>query len=199
MKNLSLILNVVLLALVGHLYYLNLKKPQAAEQSQVIVPPASQAGGVKIAWVNADTLNEKYEWLKQQEDALDKRMASISNNLDARQTALMKEYQALQQRAQTGNMSQAEFEKEMETLQKKEADLRNDAQRMDKNLEDERRKAMDEIYTKLEGKLKEISGQIGYDYILSYQRGRQILLASDSLEITKQVLQMLNAKEDKKQ
>jgi Skp family chaperone for outer membrane proteins len=45
----------------------------------------------------------------------------------------------------------------------------------------------------VEDKLKTLSNQIGYDYILSYTRGGQILLASDSLDITKQVLDLLNA------
>lgn len=196
MKNLPIILNIILFALVGHLYYLN--KSQGADQ-QVIVPPASQAGGVKIAWVNSDTLNEKFLWLKQQEDALDKRIANAEANVETRQNALMKELATLNERAQGGNITQAEYEKVMGELQKKDNDLRNDAQRMEKTLADDRRKSLEEIYTKLETKLKEISGQIGYDYILSYRRGGPIYLASDSLDITRQVLDMLNAQEEKKQ
>lgn len=198
MKNLPIILNIILFGLVGILFYLNLKAPQGAEQ-QVIVPPASQAGGVKIAWVNADTLNEKYEWLKQQQDAIEKRVLSAEDNLAAKQNALIKDASALEERAQGGNMTQAEYEKSMMALQQRGESLQNDAKRMQKSLADERRKSLNEMYTNLEAKLKEISGQIGYDYILSYQRGGPILLANDSLDITKQVLQMLNAKEEKKQ
>ncbi len=49
----------------------------------------------------------------------------------------------------------------------------------------------------METQLKTLSSQIGYDYILSYSRGGQILLANDSLDITKQVLDLLNAQEQK--
>ena len=72
MKNLPLILNIVLFALVGHLYYLNFSKNKSAEQ--VIAAPASQSGGVKIAYVNGDTLDAQYIWLKKQKDAIQQRM-----------------------------------------------------------------------------------------------------------------------------
>jgi outer membrane protein len=198
MKNLPIILNIILFALVGHLYYLNSSKSQGTG-NQVIVPPASQAGGVKIAWVNADTLNEKYVWLKQQQEAIDKRVSSAEANIAARQSALMKDAQAVEERAQGGTMTQAEYEKEMAGLQKRGRDLQNDVERMQKSIEDDQKKATDEKFKNLEAKLKEISGQIGYDYILSYRRGGSIYLANDSLNITKQVLDMLNAQEEKKQ
>jgi outer membrane protein len=197
MKNLPLILNVILFALVGHLYYLNLKKPQAGEQ-QVILPAASQTGGVKIAWVNADTLNEKYEWLKQQKQTIEQRLRSAENSLQAKEEALMRDAAALQQRFAGGNMTQADAEKEQGALMQRGQKLEEEKSRLGKSLAEDQKKALDNLYSNLEAKLKEISGQIGYDYILSYQRGAQILLANDSLDITKQVLEMLNAKEEKK-
>jgi Skp family chaperone for outer membrane proteins len=51
----------------------------------------------------------------------------------------------------------------------------------------------------LENNLKTLSSQIGYDYILSYTRGGQVLLANDSLDITKQVLDLLNSANAKKE
>ncbi|GAB4496330.1 MAG: hypothetical protein OHK0019_27810 [Saprospiraceae bacterium] len=197
MKNLPLILNIVLFALVGHLYYLNLKKPQSAEQ-QVILPSSSQADGVKIAWVNADTLNEKYEWLKQQKATIEQRLRNAENTLQSKEEALMRDAQALQEKFATGTMTQADAEKQQAALMQRGQKLEEEKSRLSKSLADDQKKALDELYSNLEAKLKEISGQIGYDYILSYQRGGQILLANDSLDITKQVLEMLNAKEDKK-
>ena len=197
MKNLPLILNIILFLLVGHLYYLNLKKPQAKEQ-QVIAPPESQSGGVKIAWVNADTLNEKYEWLKQQKQIIEQRLRSAENSLQAKEEALMRDASALQQRFSTGNMTQADAEKEQAVLMQRNQKLEEEKARLSKSLADDQKKALDNLYSNLEGKLKELSGQIGYDYILSYQRGAQILLANDSLDITKQVLEMLNAEDEKK-
>ncbi|HNE28198.1 MAG TPA: hypothetical protein PLW66_03475, partial [Saprospiraceae bacterium] len=56
----------------------------------------------------------------------------------------------------------------------------------------------DHEHVVLETKLKTLSDKIGYDYILSYSRGGQILLANDSLDITNEVLQLLNARDQEK-
>lgn len=197
MKNLSLILNIILFVLVGILFYLNLKKPQAAAQ-QVILPPASQVGGARIAWVNADTLDAKYEWLKQQKEAIQQRLRNAESSLQAKEEALMRDLQSLQERYQTGNMTQADAEREQATLMQRGQKLEEEKSRLGKSLSDEQKKAFNDLYSNVEDKLKQLSGQIGYDYILSYSRGGQILMANDSLDITKQVLELLNAKEEKK-
>ena len=81
MKNLSLILNIILALAVAHLYYLHFSKKTDA--AQAIVPPASADGGVKIAYVNADTHDAKYEWLKQQKDQIEQRIKNAQNSLGA--------------------------------------------------------------------------------------------------------------------
>jgi outer membrane protein len=197
MKNLPLILNAVLFLLVGHLYYLNSKKSQPAD-SQAIVPPASQSGGVRIAYVNADTLDAKYEWLKQQKAAIQQRLENAEKSLSAKEEALMKDAAALQERFQTGTMTQADAEKEQAGLMQRGQKLEEEKMRLSKSLGEDQKKAFNDLYANVETKLKTLSNQIGYDYILSYSRGGQILLASDSLDITKQVLELLNAKEEKK-
>ena len=196
MKNLSLILNIVLFALVGHLYYLNLKKPKAAET--VITAPASTAGGVKIAYVNGDTLDAQYVWLKNQKEAIQKRMESAENNLAAKEQAIMKDAQALQEKFQSGNMTQAEAQKQQEAIMKRGQRLEEEKMNLSKSLSEEQKKAFNDLYANVETQLKTLSSQIGYDYILSYSRGGQILLANDSLDITRQVLQLLNSQEQKK-
>lgn len=194
MKNLPLILNVILFALVGHLYYLNSKTTKATD-GQAIVPPSSQSGGVRIAYVNGDTLDAKYEWLKQQKTAIEQRLANAEKSLASKEEALMKDAAELQQKFQEGNMTQAEAEKKQGELMQRGQKLEDEKMRLSKSLSEDQKKAFNDLYANVETKLKTLSSQIGYDYILSYSRGGQILLANDSLDITKQVLDLLNAKE----
>ena len=196
MKNLPIILNIILFALVGHLYYLNLKKPQAAEPKVIAPPPSST--GIKIAYVNGDTLDAKYEWLKQQKEAIQQRIRNAENNLAAKQEALMRDANALQEKFQTGTMSQADAEKQQAALMQRGQRLQEEEERLRKSLGEEQKKAFNDLYANVEEKLKTLSGQIGYDYILSYSRGGQILLANDSLDITNEVLDLLNTREENK-
>ena len=194
MKNLSLILNCVLLVAVASLFYLRQKDQKAAAQPATIVPPAANAGGMKIAYINADTLDTKYEWLKQQRDALDKRLTALSGSFENKMRSHQEKSAAFQQKAEAGNTPPAELQKEYEILAQQEQRLQEEGARMEKSLSEDRRKAMEGMYTQLEEKLKTLRDQIGYDYILSYSRGGQILMANDSLDITRQVLELLNAK-----
>ncbi len=194
MKNLPIILNIILFALVGHLYYLNSKCAKSAE-SQAIMPPISQKGGAHIAYVNGDTLDAKYEWLKEQKAAIEARMAAAEKTLSIKEEAIMKEAQALQQKFQTGTMTQADAEKQQQVLMQRGQKLEEEKAKMSKSLGEDQKKAFDDLYANVETKLKTLSAQIGYDYILSYSRGGPILLANDSLDITKQVLELLNKKD----
>lgn len=197
MKNLPIILNIILFALVGHLYYLNSKTVKRSE-TQEIAPPPSKSVGVRIAYVNGDTLDAQYDWLKKQKESIEQRVINAEKSLSNKEEALMKDATALQEKFQGGNMTQAEAEKADQALRKRAQNLEEEKGRMSKSLAEDQKKAFNDLYANLETKLKHLSSQIGYDYILSYSRGGQILLANDSLDITKEVLEMLNAKEEKK-
>nr|MBC7777593.1 OmpH family outer membrane protein [Saprospiraceae bacterium] len=183
-----------LFLLVGHLYYLNSKHTKPAD-TPAIMPAAAQAGGARIAYVNADTLDAQYEWLKTQKAAIEQRMANTEKTLSSKEEALMKEAATLQQKFQEGNMTQAEAEKQQTTLMQRGQKLEEEKMRLSKSLSEDQKKAFNDLYANIETKLKTLSSQIGYDYIFSYSRGGQILLANDSLDITHQVLELLNAKD----
>lgn len=193
MKNISLIFNVVLTVAVAILFYLQFKKP-ATPAAAITAPASIQSAGVKIAYVNADTLDAQYEWLKTQKAALNQRLASAENSMQSKQESLQNDFMKLQEKAQTGNFPRADLEKEAEQLEARRIKLAEEAGRLERQLGEDQKKAINDLYANIEVKLKELQSQIGYDYILSYTRGGQILLANDSLDITKQVLQLLNAK-----
>lgn len=162
------------------------------------MPPVSASGGVRIAYVNGDTLDAKYEWLKQQKQAIEQRVRNAESSLAAKDEALKRDAYALQEKYQSGTMTQADAEKQQAELMQRSQRLQEEEERLRKSLADDQKKAFNDLYANVEAKLKTLSGQIGYDYILSYSRGGQILLANDSLDITRQVLQLLNAREEKK-
>lgn len=190
--NISLILNVILLAAVGHLYYLTLKKDKPADQ--VIVPSAGNSG-VRVAHVNADTLDANYEWLKTQKAAIEQRVKNAESSLGNKKQSLMKDLETFQAKYQGGTMTEADAKAQYEALMQRQQKLGDEEGRLSKQLGEEQKKAFDNLYANVESQLKTLSSQIGYDYILSYSRGGPILLANDSLDITTQVLQLLNAKE----
>ena len=194
-KNISLVLNGVLLLAVAHLYYLNFSKTSTPEAASTIAPPASAAGGVRIAYVNADTLDAKYDWLNQQKKALEQRIQNAEKTMGAKKEAFEKDMIAFKKKYESGTTPPAELEKEYAALSQRQQQLGAEEARLGKQLSDEQQKAMSDLMTNVESQLKSLQSQIGYDYILSYSKGGgQVLFANDSLDITHQVLQLLNAK-----
>jgi outer membrane protein len=193
MKNISLILNAVLFLLVGYLYFVQFSGKKTNTSNAIIVPPSAVGGGVKIAYVNADTLDAKYEWLKQQRQALEQRIQSAENTMLNEKQALMKDMDAFQKKYQAGTVPPAELEAEYANLTKRQEALAGKEERLGKQLAEEQKKASNEFMANVEQQLKSLQSQIGYDYILSYSKGGgQVLLANDSLDITNQVLDLLN-------
>lgn len=193
MKNLSLILNIILLAAVAVLFYLVLSN-KSSNTGTAILPPASAAAGMKIAWVNADTLDARYEWLKEQKAAIEKKVIDAEKSLRNKEESLMRDMAAFEQKAQGGDVARADLEKEYAVLGSRQQKLQEESQKLGKQMSEEQKKAFNELYVNVEAQLKTLSSEIGYDYIFSYSRGGQILLANDSLNITNQVLDLLNSK-----
>lgn len=195
-NKLSLLFNIALAIGLAVLYILhfNPRNSPPNHSEPIIVPPAN-AKGISIAYVNIDTLNEKYEWLREQKASLEKRLKNAENALRTKQEALMRDMEAFQNKYQSGTVPPAQLESEYEGLMKRQQKLAEEEQRLAKQLAEEQEKANNEMWSNLETQLKSLQSQIGYDYILAYTKGGgQVLLANDSLEITKQVLDLLNQK-----
>lgn len=198
-KNISLILNGILLLAVAHLYYLNFSKKSAttepAANGTPIMAPATGGGGVRIAYVNADTLDAKYEWLKEQKKALEQRVQNAEKSMGGKKEALMRDLEQFQKKYESGTVPPAQLEKEYAVLAERQQKLAQEEERLGRQLVEEREKAMNALMANVEEKLRSLQSQIGYDFILSYSKGGgQVLMANDSLDITGQVLELLNAK-----
>lgn len=196
MKNSSLVLNGLLFVLVGILYYLHFSGGKSTVSEAIVPPAALSGGGVKIAYVNTDTLFANYQWYKDQKAALEQRIKSAENSLISKQQDLEKDMAAFKQKDASGNYSPAQLQPEYDALMKRAQALAEEEARLTKQLSEQEAKAANDLIANIETQLKNLQSQIGYDYILSYARGGgQVLLTNDSLDITRQVLQLLNAQQ----
>jgi|1048.fasta_scaffold02462_9 outer membrane protein len=196
MKNSSLVLNGLLFVLVGILYYLHFSGGKSTAPEAIVPPVALSGGGVKIAYVNTDTLFANYQWYKDQKTALEQRIKSAENSLISKQQDLEKDMAAFKQKDASGNYPPAQLQPEYDALMKRAQALAEEEARLTKQLSEQEAKAANDLIANIETQLKNLQSQIGYDYILSYARGGgQVLLTNDSLDITRQVLQLLNAQQ----
>ena len=149
---------------------------------------------LKIVYLNADTLVEQYDYFRNQKEALDKRQAEASQRMNQKGAALEKEFRQVQEKIQQGLLAPSQIAEEEQRLGQKQQSLMAEQEKLSKELVAETQRIQLELEDELRKSLDEMRKRRGYDYILQYGQGSSVLLAADSLDITVEVLEILNKK-----
>lgn len=156
-------------------------------------PNKADDSGFKIAYIDIDTLETKYEYIVSERAKFEKEQKAIEAELAKLQKDIQNQYMALQKKVQEKNISQEEYEKTGQRIQSME---RNYEQKASKHSEEMYKKtdAFQKDYrSKIDAFLKEYNSDGRYDYILSYQEGSPIVLqVNPKYNITNDVVAGLN-------
>ena len=149
-------------------------------------------GSMKIAYVEVDSIMEKYTFCKEYKALLDARSKKVDNELAAQQQSLEKAAQAFQNKLQNnGFSSRAEAENQQAALVRQQQNLESSAQR----LQSELLKQTEEFNQALHDSLQHFLAVYNKDKKLSMiltKQGDNILLADKSFDITDEVIAGLN-------
>ncbi|MFZ6010739.1 MAG: OmpH family outer membrane protein [Bacteroidota bacterium] len=188
MKNLSLILNIVLLVAVGVLFYLqfsgNKKQSGANENGGVAV------GDLKIAYINSDSVLKYYEYLKVNKVQLEEKTKKMNAEYRSRAMGLQGEIAAYQRTV--NNMTFGQAKATEEDLAKKQQNLQLYEQSLSQQLMQEEAKLNKELYDRVTAYLKKYGQEKGLHVVLKYDPTSDVLYGGEALDITKDVIQGLN-------
>ncbi|MCC6690148.1 MAG: OmpH family outer membrane protein [Bacteroidia bacterium] len=200
MKNFSIVLNVILIAAVGYLYFLHFSGAAqktilpAADSVPVHIPiTPKEIKASKIVFVNADSLFSKYEYVKDLRKEAEAKQSRLETIYHTKATKLQQDYTDLQQKASNGSLSSEQAKVAEEDLMKRKAELDGMEKQLG-DLADENQRKNLALQEKLNNYLKEYNKAGNYNYILAFTNsGGSVLFGSDSLDITKEILDGLNA------
>jgi outer membrane protein len=167
----------------------------AKTETKATEAPATPPTG-KIAYVNIDSFQTKYEYFIAKKAEFEKRTAGMDAEVDRMAQNLQNEYAAFQKKAQAGTLSQAEGEAGQKKLGQMQQNLENRRQNLGAMLMKEQEEFNQGLQKRLDDYLVKYNADKGYDYILSYAKGGSILFANKALDITEDVVKGMNA-EDK--
>ena len=197
MKNVSTILNVVLILAVGYLYYhvysqhtvqSKLEKPNSSTIASTV--NSSQA---PIAYVDLDSLNEKITYIKDKHKELETEQKSIEADWQNSYRGL--ENQKNQFLKKGSSITQEEAEKFQTSLLQQQQQVDGKKQALTQKLNEKSYKFMDDIQKKLKDFLSEYNKMHNYTYILTTGTGLDYLVYKDSsLNITADVVKGMNEK-----
>lgn len=189
MKNVSLVLNLVLVVAVAVLFYLHFSG-QPAERGEIVAEAGPAKSKAVIAYVNSDSLLSNYDFSKEVQAKLKDMESKYEAEFANRAKGLENEFATFQRNAQSMTINQARAREE--ELMRKRNNLLQYQESLGQQLVQEQARLNEELYDKVSAYLKEFGEKEGLDVVLTYTKGSGVLYADDSLDITQAVIAGLN-------
>ena len=153
---------------------------------------AGQEGGVKIAYVEVDSLMTQYEFCKEFTLILEKKSTNARNTLNSKGQALQNAMANFQQKLQNnGFTSREQAEGQQAAIQRQQQSLQELQARLENELAQETQKYNAGLRDSLSHFLDAYNKDKKYDLILTKQ-GDNILYAAKRFDITADVINGLN-------
>lgn len=150
------------------------------------------SGGLKIAYVNGDSILLNFKEFKDQSDMMEAKQRKAEEDLQKKGAALEREFYTYQQEAQKGTLTGKQMEARERELSRKQEALLAERDKAGREIMEETTEINNRLQKVLQDRLKEIKDKEGYDFILSYIAGGPILVADEKYDITERVLEELN-------
>jgi len=186
MKNLSLILNAVLLVAVGVLFYLHFSDGKPASTTTT-----ADAGDLKIAYINSDSVLKHYEYLKVNKVQLEEKTKKMDADYRNRAMGLQNEIAAYQRNVSSMTLGQVKALEE--DLGKKQQNLQMYQQTLGQQLMEEEAKLNKQLYDRITTFLKKYGSEKGLQVVMKYDPTSDVLFAGEALDISQDVIAGLNA------
>lgn len=195
MKNLSLILNVVLLLAVAYLF---VDRFSNKEEEPKVEETVEMAKPLNIMHLNIDTLQAKSAAFQAKKAELEEQGTAAEARLRNKMKAFEREVQAFAQKVQAGTMTPKAAQEEETRLARKEQNLVSEQEKLAKAFMADTDAFNLSFNIDVREILDSLKAANGYDYILISGVGSPVLTADESRDITETVLGILNNNEQAK-
>jgi outer membrane protein len=176
-----------LLTLVGLTSACNNSAPKMDEEPEVA---ASNSNGLRIAYIEIDTLTAQYEFAKEKSLELEKKGTNARNTIQSKTQQLEKNAQSFQQKLQNnGFTSREQAEAAQANLQREQQNIMALQQRLEGELASEQQKFLQAFQDSLDNFLADYNKDKKYDMIVNKAA---VLYADKRFDITADVVNGMN-------
>lgn len=195
-------LNIILLVAVGYLFFRDtsafpkatdagVEQGHAAVEDSSASPALQSDAAPNIVYINGEILNEEYEFISAKYEELEKEQMRIESQIERKMRAAEERYLELEGQAPT--MTPSQIEQAQIELQQLQEDIARFQEKAASDFRKKEEKTQEAFFRNIQSFLEGYNEEKQYDYILTYQIGGQVLLANDSLDVTREVVDGLNA------
>ncbi|MBN2485060.1 MAG: OmpH family outer membrane protein [Bacteroidales bacterium] len=198
MKKLPLILNLVLAIAVIVLYILFFNsKPSKTASEETVGLSGLSAATEGVVFVNIDSVFANYKMYDDVVGDLEKKLNTAEAQLQSQQRTFEKNYNDYMYKAERGLVTRSEAAQIEQNLQQEQQSLMGLQNQLQYNLAEEQQVAQRKVLNSIVEYLKTMEGVEKYQYILGNAFGGNIWYANQSLDITRKVIDGLNANYEK--
>jgi outer membrane protein len=170
------------------------KKPKEVKTPDI---PTVNANGLKIAFYESDSLNEKFVYLKTQDSILKKRQEKFEKDVKGREQSLQQFYGRFMEAQQKMLYPAAELQKMQGELERQQMSLQNYQQKEGGKLQEE----AIEMQTVLQNKVNEFSKRYcekyKIDMLIMHAPGGQFTYYNPKMDVTESFIDFVNAEQEK--
>ena len=157
--------------------------------------PAQGATGLKIAYIDTDTLLAKYNFCIDMNEAMVKKSENVRLTLNQKAKELDKQQREWQNKYQNqAFLSQERAEQEYKRIAKLEQDLQELSNKLQTELMSEQEKNSLLLRDSINSFMKDYNKEKGYSFIISNTNLDNLLYADEQYNITQEVVDGLNAR-----
>ncbi len=189
MKNLSIILNVVLFIAVAILYFVEFSSNKKTPVTTVVASKGA------VVYVNIDSLLNNYKFARDLNEKFLKKQEDSRTDFNFKAKKLEKEAVEFQRKLQNnGFLNRARAEAAQRELMSKRQNLQELEQKLSAELMAEQNANSKRLFDSVTNYLKIYNAKHNYSLILSTTKGGNVLFSQPGLEITKPIIDGLNAR-----
>lgn len=163
----------------------------SAKVEQVAVNNTSNVPGAKIAWANSDSVSKYYTLANELRKNLEEQKLSAQGTLETMYGKFEKKQKALEKEAPI--LGQTELQQKYQELQMLEQEILQKEQMLQQELSQNEYSATTGYISLTNEFMQEIGQKLGYDYVISFAAGGQLMYGNPALDITDEIISELNA------
>jgi outer membrane protein len=196
--NYSALINLLLFAgliILYGLYFFGLDRAttDVQEQQLTTISEKVEAATSSFAYIDSERLMEEYQLAEKMREDFDAEQRRLEADLTRRQRNFQNEVERFQRDISTGAITSTQAQVKEQELMQMQQDLMQLNDTYTTQLARKELEMNNELFETISAFLERFNREKGFDFILSFSRGGNLLFAKDQHDITDQVLSQLNA------
>jgi Skp family chaperone for outer membrane proteins len=163
----------------------------SAKVEKVVAINSADVPGAKIAWANSDSVAKYYSLANELRKNLEEQKIAAQSTLEGMYGQFEKKQKALEKEAPI--LGQTELQQKYQALQMLEQEILQKEQMLQQELSQNEYSATTGYINLTNEFMQKIGQKLGYDYVISFAAGGQLMYGNPAFDITDEIISELNA------